>query len=169
VPSSNASESTSNVQVNPPRSDIASIWSQPAQGPIRPPQLEMTPFDGDVLKWQEFWDQFEASIHNASYPPIDKFNYLRSKLKGEAMSAISGYQLSNSNYTVVVDVLKRRFGNPQVIIDAHYRSLSHLPAAVNQTSSLRQCFDTIEQHLRSLEAIDEDVNHRHFIPCSINN
>jgi len=62
---------------------------QPTQGPIKPPQLEMTPFEGDVLKWQEFWDQFEASIHKANYPPIDKFNYLRSKLKGEALSAIS--------------------------------------------------------------------------------
>jgi len=63
----------------------------------------------------------------------------------------------------VVDVLKRRFGNPQLIIDAHYHSLSHLPAAINQTVSLKQCFDTIEQHLRSLEAIGEDVNHRHFV------
>ena len=30
---------------------IASIWSQPnAHGPIKPPQLEIAPFDGDVLK-----------------------------------------------------------------------------------------------------------------------
>jgi len=154
------------AQTNPPStqgSSIASIWSQPTQGPIKPPQLEITPFEGNVLKWQEFWDQFEVSIHKSNYPPIDKFNYLRSKLKGEALSAIAGYQLSNNNYTVVVDVLKCRFGNPQLIIDAHYRSLSHLPAAINQTVSLRQCFDTIEQHLRSLEAIGEDVNHRHFV------
>ena len=79
------------------------------------------------------------------------------------MSAISGYQLSNNNYTVVVDVLKHRFGNPQLIVDAHYHSLSHLPAAVNQTGVRRQCFDSTEQHLRSLEAIEEDVNHSHFI------
>ena len=143
---------------------IASIWSQPnVQGPIKPPQLEITPFDGDVLKWQEFWDQFEASIDKAHYSPIDKLNYLKSKLKGEALSAISGYQLSNNNYSVVVDVLKRRFGNPQLIIDAHYRSLSHLPAATNQTGSLRQCFDAIERHLRSLEAIGENINHRYFV------
>ena len=44
---------------------IASIWSQPsAHGPIKPPQSKIMPFDGDVLKWQEFWDQFEASIDN---------------------------------------------------------------------------------------------------------
>ena len=31
-------------------------------GPIKPPQLEIAPFTGDVLKWKEFWDAFEVSI-----------------------------------------------------------------------------------------------------------
>ena len=74
------------------------------------------------------------------YVPVDKFNYLRSKLKGDALEAISGYHLSNDNYKVVVDVLKRRFGNPQLIIDAHYRSLSHLPPAVNNVTKLHHCY-----------------------------
>ena len=50
-----------------------------------------------------------------------------------------------------------------MIINAHYRSLSHLPPATNQVGKLRQWYDTIERHLRSLEAIGEDVNHRHFV------
>jgi len=57
-------------------------------------------------------------------------------------------------------VLKKRFGNKQVVIDYN---LSHLPVTTNQASSLRQCYDAIERNLRSLEAIGEDVNHRHFI------
>ena len=28
---------------------------------------------------------------------------------------------------------------------------------------LRSCYDNIERHLRSLDAIGENVNHRHFI------
>ena len=79
------------------------------------------------------------------------------------MDAISGYQLSNSNYKVVVDVLKQRFGNPQFIIDAHYRTLSHLPAATNQSGKLRQCYDAMECHLHSLEALGENIEHRHFV------
>jgi len=58
---------------------------------------------------------------------------------------------------VVVDVLKCRFGNPGLIIDVYYRSLSHLPATISQTGGLKECFDTIKQHLRGLEAIREDV------------
>ena len=66
-------------------------------------------------------------------------------------------------YEVVVDVLKKRFGNVQLIIDAHYQSLSHLPPATNQSWKLRQCYNTIECHLRSLEALGENIEHRHFV------
>ena len=142
---------------------VFSIWSQPTLCPLKPPQLDISTFSGDMLKWQEFWDAFEASIHTASYAPVDKFNYLKSKLTGDALEAISGYQLSNDNYKVVIDVLKRRFGNQQLIIDAHYRSLSHLPPATNHIDKLRHCYNTIECHLRSLEAIGENISHRHFI------
>ena len=142
---------------------ISRIWSQPSIATIKPPKLDIAPFRGEVLKWQEFWDAFEASVDKAAYAPVDKFNYLKSKLKGEALEAISGYQLSNDNYQVVVDVLKRRFGRPQLIVDAHYRSLSHLPPAKNNVAELRHCYDTMECHLRSLQAIGENIDHRHFV------
>ena len=50
-----------------------------------------------------------------------------------------------------------------MIIDAHYHSLIHLPAATNHTCKLRQCYDSMERHLRNLEALGEDVEHYHFI------
>ena len=91
--------------------NVASIWSQSSvQGSLKPPKLEIATFNGDVLRWQEFWDTFEAAIHNTDYSPVDKLNYLKSRLTGEALDAFSGYQLSNSNYNVVIDVLKNRFG-----------------------------------------------------------
>jgi len=109
--------------------EVASIWSPTNLGPMKPPQLDIRKFSGDMLRWQEFWDAFDTSMHQARYAPVDKCNYLKSKLEGEVLDAISGYQLSNDNYAVVIDILKKRFGNKQLIIDAHYRSLSHLPPA----------------------------------------
>ena len=148
-----------------PPGELSSIWSPPlSSGTSKPPQIDIPPFAGDVLKWKEFWDMFEASVHGETrYANIDKFICLKSKLTGDALKAVAGYQLSNENYSVVVDVLKKRFGNKQLVIDAYYHNLSHLPPATNQVSSLRQCYDTIERNLRSLEAIGEDVSHRHFI------
>jgi len=114
----------------------ANIWSQSTPGPIKPTQIDIRPFGGDVMKWREFWDQFEASVDRHNYSPIDKFNYLKSKLKGEALSAISGYELSVDNYRVRVDVLKQRFGNPQLIVDAHYQNLSRLPSRLQVLDSV---------------------------------
>ena len=35
-------------------------------------------FDGNILKWQEFWDTFEAMIHkNTALQSVDKFNHLK--------------------------------------------------------------------------------------------
>lgn len=85
-------QTTQKTTIDTPGVNFASIWSQSTHGAIRPPQLHITPFDGDVMNWQEFWDQFEASVDKASYSPVDKLNYLKSKLKGEALTAISGYQ-----------------------------------------------------------------------------
>jgi len=136
----------------------------PLPGAVKPAQTDIPTYSGDVLKWNEFWDMFKASVHkDKRYADIDKFMYLKSKLSGDALEAIAGYQLSNDNYKIVVDVLKKRFGNKQVVIDSYYHNLSHLPMATNQASSLHQCYDTIERNLRSLETIKEDVNQRHFI------
>ena len=79
--SNNTSATEQAAQLSPVSSDLSSIWTPPStsvQAPIKPPHIEITSFDGDVLKWQEFWDQFEAAIHNARFSSIDKMNYLKS-------------------------------------------------------------------------------------------
>ena len=50
-------------------------------------------------------------------------NYLKSKLTGEALEAVAGYQLTNKNNPIVIYVLKNKVGNKQLIIDALYSSL----------------------------------------------
>ena len=38
-----------------------------------------------------------------------------------------------------------------------------LPESPNQTSKLRQTFDTIERHPRSLQVLGDDINRKHFV------
>ena len=74
---------------------------------IRLPKLEILSFNGDKLKWTEFWDSFEATIYkNTTISDIEKLNYLMSKLTGAAKQSVSGILLSNENYALVIDVLK---------------------------------------------------------------
>ena len=54
------------------------------------PILEIPTFNGNILKWQEFWDQFETSIHNnESISNIDRFSYLKRYLTDSTLSTIS--------------------------------------------------------------------------------
>lgn len=116
-------------------------------------------FSGNKLKWTEFWDSFECAIHNnKKLSNIEKFNYLKSKVIGEARSAISGLTLSNENYIIAVDILRDRFGNSQEVIDLHYNKMITLQPAFNRTSSLRSLLDTMETHIRSLEILKQDIN-----------
>ena len=131
---------------------------------VRLPILEISSFSGDKLKWTEFWDTFESSVHkNTSISDIEKLNYLLSTLSGEAKHSVSGILLSNENYFVVIDLLKERYGDSQTVINSHYVELINLRAAPNMPRGLRSLYDQIEKHLRSLQALEQDINQDVFI------
>ena len=127
-------------------------------------QKETPTFRGDKLKWTEFWNAFEATIYkHSNISDIEKLNYLMSKLTGEAKLSVSDILSSNENYAVVVDLLKDRYGDTQTVIDSHYVEPINLRPASNTSKGLRTLYDQIEKHLRSLEALDQDINQEVFI------
>ena len=110
---------------------------------------------GLVLKWPEFYDEFQAAVDsNPNLSGVDKFNYLHSRLEGDALEVISGMTLTYANYDKAKDILKERYGRQDVIVNAHYKSLVSLPMSSSTTSALCHAYDVIEKHRRSLEAIN---------------
>ena len=131
---------------------------------VKLPKLEIPVFNGDVLKWTEFWDTFEATIHQSpTMSDIEKLHYLNSKLTGKAKYAVSGILLSNENYSVAVNLLKDRFGDTQSVINCHYTELINVTPAVNSSNGLRMLYDEAEKRVRSLEALKQDINQEVFI------
>ena len=131
---------------------------------VKLPKLDLKCFSGDRMKWYEFWDTFECTVHsNSKLTNIEKFSYLQSKLVGEAKNAISGLSLCNDNYKVAIELLKERFGRKQDIIDIHYREMMTIDPPNNKTESLRRFLDVMEKHLRSLEVMGENINQHMFI------
>ena len=86
---------------------------------------------------------------------VEKFTYLRSYLTGDALRLQAGLALTSSNYRVALELLERRFGTKQVIINSHMESLYKLPVirSSEDVRSIRDFHDKIEMNLRSLEAI----------------
>ena len=43
------------------------------------PKISLPKFDGNIIKWQSFWDSFESAVHNnETLSNVQKFNYLKS-------------------------------------------------------------------------------------------
>ena len=53
----------------------------PMIGGINLPGIEIPTFDGNVLNWQLFWEQFQAAFHDKPHLwEVDKLTYLRDAL-----------------------------------------------------------------------------------------
>jgi len=88
-------------------------------------------------------------------PTVSKFNYLKSVLKGPALSLVQGLPVVAENYTVAVNLLKEKFGRKDVIIESLYSRLQRLPKSGCRLKEIQYVSETIEKLLRKLEAQDE--------------
>ena len=80
---------------------------------------------------------------------------LKSCVTSNAESAIAGLPLTADNYKVAIDILKDRFGKPQLLISNYMDALLKLPSvnSVRETKKLRELFDKIEINIRGLDAL----------------
>ena len=125
------------------------------------PKLELPVFNGDILKWQEFWGMFDTSINsNHSISDIDRFNYLKRYLSGNAQETISGLTLSSENYREAIHLLKDRYGNAQVQISAHMESLLKIRKvkSMQQVDVLRKLYNDVENCVRNLKSLNVEMN-----------
>ena len=58
------------------------------------PKITLQRFDGNVMKFQPFWQAFESAVHNnPTVSDVNKLNYLLSLLEGKAYRAVEGLDL----------------------------------------------------------------------------
>ncbi len=138
--------------------------SQLKEGCVRLPKIDLQKFSGDILQFQTFWDSFQSSVgNNKSLNAIDKFNYLRLNLEGEAKMLVDGLELTNSNYDVAVDLLLKRYCNKRKVVNARYKAILDMKSSSNNPKSLRNTYDALNVHLRALEAQGEDTGHNFVV------
>ena len=119
----------------------------------------MPTFSGNTLEWQPFWDGFDAAVHtNPAISEVQKLNYLRSLLKGEASQVIAGFPLTSDSYEHSLALLKDRYGTPYKLIMAHMQAFVDLSSPPNTLSGLQQFHDTVERHIRSLSTLGKSTD-----------
>ncbi|KAK8773557.1 hypothetical protein V5799_011910 [Amblyomma americanum] len=135
----------------------ATVGSASAAQRIKLPKLELTKFDGKRKYWQPFWEQFEVAVHkNTELSNIDRLNYLKTLLTGEAVTAIAGLQASGDCYSDAVDILRQRFRNPEAFVQDHMQGLIDVKPvfSARNVRALRGLYDEIQVHMRGLKALD---------------
>jgi len=120
----------------------------------RLPKLTLPKFSGDPLTWQTFWNSFYVAIHgNPNLSGIQKFNYLKPQLHGDAARTIAGLPLTDSNYQHAITLLQDRYGQHHKIVNAHMQALLEMSSPSNSLSSLHIFYDTIESHIQGLSSL----------------
>lgn len=79
-----------------------------AAGPTRATSNFRSLAGSCLMEMSPFWDSYDSVIHqNSILTDIDKFNYLRSLLKGTARDAVSGLMLTAANYAQAIEILTK--------------------------------------------------------------
>ncbi|VDN01123.1 unnamed protein product, partial [Onchocerca ochengi] len=118
------------------------------------PQLPLPIFSGNPNQWRGFWSSFEAAIHLQNIPNIQKLNYLIACLKGDALQAVRGYDITPENYDVIRKVLTEKFGQSHTIKRSLYNELHWIK---KNDREWRATVEAIERILRQLEAMGENL------------
>ncbi|KRZ49901.1 hypothetical protein T02_12878 [Trichinella nativa] len=124
------------------------------------PIPKLPTFDGDILQFKAFWDQFNAAVHRREdLEDVTKFVHLRSCLAGAALHAISGVTTAAENYPAVVRLLNDRFYRVSDILDAHILKIFSVTKEVAKgKEGLLALHDKLYGHLLELRAIGRDFD-----------
>lgn len=92
---------------------------------VKLPTITLPQFDGDLNEWLTFHDSFSSLIHSsADIPCIQKFQYLRSALKGDALKLIESLTISAANYSVAWQSLLNRYSNKYLLKKKHLQAIT---------------------------------------------
>ncbi|GFU64048.1 uncharacterized protein TNCV_4677531 [Trichonephila clavipes] len=124
---------------------------------IKVPKYHITRFYGnDASKWLTFWNSFETAVHNnESLNKVDKFNYLKAHLGESALNTVESFPISAEAYEEAVELLKNRFANPEILIQAHMNKILSLQPLknTNDLRSFRKFVDNCNVQFRSLNSL----------------
>ena len=90
-------------------------------------------FTGNPLKFTAWARSFHALIVQSGLPPSELFHYLKGCLGGDALAMIEQLEMQENPqiYEEAIAKLRREYGDPIVIANAHLQSLADLPHVPN--------------------------------------
>nr|CDJ92331.1 Protein of unknown function DUF1759 and Integrase domain containing protein [Haemonchus contortus] len=146
--------------------------------PMQLAPIPIPKFSGKVWEWESFWSAFDYSVHSRKMGDIYKMNYLMESLEGEAKKSVKRFQISGSTYTMAIAHLKRKFGNPQLLLEELAKQLEgcrasttrvedqmtlyeEISSILNQMALKGECLDTVVLQKQVLSKFSEHLGISH--------
>ena len=139
--------------------------SSSTTGNLKMPNFDLPKFKGHYKDWTPFYEQFMASVDSSTtIADIQKFNFLKAALSGEALQLVSHLPLSNSNYKIALKSLMDRYDNERLTVNSHLDAILQLqPLSGESASQLRQLLVSFEENLMAIEALKVNTKNSDFI------
>ena len=126
---------------------------------VRFPTVKLAEFDGQYIKFRQWWDQFESSVHNNDRIPTNaKLLMLLNHLKGEARRSVEHYPAEDSSYEPMRAAIKERFGQNAIILQEVVQAMISHTAKGFSPADCRDTLDGMIGHLQTLRAIGAQVD-----------
>lgn len=114
----------------------ASISHEVKSTVVQLPRIDIPKFSGEITKWETFRDVFDSLVSSRSdLTNVQKLHYLKANLTGEASSMLANTHVTDANYKTAWELLRKRYDNPQAIVNVHLQSFMDLPGVSSQSVS----------------------------------
>lgn len=135
--------------------------SRCARTNVRLPQIDLPKFHGTYDAWLEFRDTFVSLVdNNEELGDVQKLQYLKASLKGDALVMISDISTKPANYKIAWDILCNRFDKNSKLVDSHTKALLHLPNCKNGSSEgIHKLIDAVLKNTRALKTLEVPVEY----------
>ncbi|KAJ8018117.1 hypothetical protein HOLleu_44067 [Holothuria leucospilota] len=109
---------------------------------VKLPKLQLPKFEGEILKWPNFWESFEINVDSQTQlSDKQKLDYLHQVLKGPAYDKIKGLGLEGNKYAEAVKILKEQYGDKMHQKKALWESLHSLRPVKENMNNLEKFTD----------------------------
>ena len=103
-------------------------------GRLQLPKLDLPKFGGSYSQWASFSDLFNGAVHSSStLTDSQKPFYLEGGLlRGEASRLLTSITVTDVNYEVARELLKKRYDNRRAIVREHISKIINAPPVTKQ-------------------------------------
>ncbi|XP_063909631.1 uncharacterized protein LOC135127182 [Zophobas morio] len=120
------------------------------------PRINIPTFTGRIEEWSAFFSLFDSVVHkNDALSEAEKFQYLRSYLRDDALTVIANFHLTPENYALAYEALQLRYQNKRRLA-THYvnQILGFTPLSSPSSSSLRHFLNIHSNSINALKALN---------------